>query len=108
MDLTRKAQFVAGGHLTEAPPPSITYLSVVSRDSVRLAFLIPALNADSEIVAFDVGNAGLEFGLRQGTVIKVVQALYGLKSSGAAWKSMFNNTILNMRFVETVADPDVY
>ena len=33
MALTRKARFVAGGHLTE-PPASITYSSVVSRDSV--------------------------------------------------------------------------
>ncbi|KAI2489323.1 Reverse transcriptase (RNA-dependent DNA polymerase) [Fragilaria crotonensis] len=120
MDLTRKARFVAGGHMTE-PPPSITYSCVVSRDSVRLAFLIAALN-DLDITACDVGNAylnapcrekiwfvaGPEFGSRQGTVIKVVRALYGLKSSGAAWRSMFNSTILEMGFVPTVADPDVY
>lgn len=43
MDFTRKARFVAGGHMTEAPS-SITYSSVVSRDSVRLAFLIAELN----------------------------------------------------------------
>ena len=34
MDFTPKPRFVAGGHTTEAPS-SITYLSVVSRDSVR-------------------------------------------------------------------------
>ena len=120
MDLTRKARFVAGGHLTE-PPPSITYSSVVSRDSVRLAFLIAALN-DLDVTACDVGNAylnapcrekiwfvaGPEFGSRQGTVIKVVRALYGLKSSGAAWRSMFNSSILDMGFESTIADPDVY
>ncbi|KAI2499224.1 Reverse transcriptase (RNA-dependent DNA polymerase) [Fragilaria crotonensis] len=120
MDLTRKARFVAGGHMTE-PPPSITYSCVVSRDSVRLAFLIAALN-DLDITACDVGNAylnapcrekiwfvaGPEFGSRQGTVIKVVRALYGLKSSGAAWRSMFNSTILEMGFAPTIADPDVY
>jgi hypothetical protein len=33
MDLTRKARFVAGGHTTETPS-SLTYSSVVSRDSV--------------------------------------------------------------------------
>ena len=43
MDFTRKARFVAGGHTTEAPS-SITYSSFVSRDSVRLAFTITALN----------------------------------------------------------------
>ena len=121
MDLTRKARFVAGGHLTE-PPASITYSSVVSRDSVRLEFLIAALN-DLDVTAWDVGNAylnapccrekiwfvaGPEFGSRQGTVIKVVRALYGLKSSGASWRSMFNSTILEMGFDPTVADPDVY
>jgi hypothetical protein len=46
MDITRKARFVAGGHRTE-PPASITYSSVVSRDSVQLAFLTAALTRDN-------------------------------------------------------------
>jgi hypothetical protein len=33
MDFTRKALLVAGGHKTD-PPASLTYSSVVSRDSV--------------------------------------------------------------------------
>ena len=80
IDLTRKARFVAGGHLTE-PPASVTYCSVVSHDSVRLAFLIAALN-DLDVMACNVGNAylnvpcrekvwfvaGPEFRSRQGTV----------------------------------------
>jgi hypothetical protein len=41
MDFTRKARFVAGGHMTQ-PATSITYSSVDSRDSV--AFLLAALN----------------------------------------------------------------
>jgi hypothetical protein len=49
-----------------------------------------------------------EFGSRQGTVVRVVRALYGLKSSGAAWRSMFNATILDIRFDPSVAGPDVY
>ena len=57
MDFTCKARFVAGGHVTD-PPTSITYSSVVSRDSVRIAFLIAALN-DLEILGADVGNAHL-------------------------------------------------
>ena len=43
MDFTRKAPFVAGGHTTEAPE-LIKYSSVVSRDSVQLAFTIADLN----------------------------------------------------------------
>ena len=43
MDLTRKARYVAEGHLTD-PPSSLTYASVVSRETVRIAFLIAAVN----------------------------------------------------------------
>ena len=43
MDFTRKARFVADGSKTEAPV-SICYSSVVSRDSVRLAFLVAAMH----------------------------------------------------------------
>jgi len=57
MDFTHKARFVAGGHVTD-PPTSITYSSVVSSDSVRIAFLIAALS-DLEILGADVGNAYL-------------------------------------------------
>ncbi len=90
-DLTRKARFVAGGHKTEAPS-SITYSSVVSRDSVRIAFLIAALN-DLSIEACDVSNAylnapcreriwfesGAECGEDRGKVMIKKRALYGLK-----------------------------
>ncbi len=43
MDFTRKARLVAGGHKMD-PPSNITYSSVISRDSVRIAFLIAMLN----------------------------------------------------------------
>jgi len=43
MDFTRKARLVAGGHMTETPTAS-TYSSVVTHDSVRIIFLISALN----------------------------------------------------------------
>ena len=57
MDFTRKARFVAGGHTTEVPS-AITYSSVVSRDSVRLAFMIAALNV-LDIMSRDLENAYL-------------------------------------------------
>jgi hypothetical protein len=50
MDFTRKARFVTGGHKTD-PPSFITYSSVVSRESVRIAFLLAALN-DLDILAW--------------------------------------------------------
>ena len=92
----------------------------MSRDNVRLAFLIAALN-DIKIIACNVGNAhlnapcqeevwvvaGPKFGSLQGTVVKVVRALYGLTSNGAVWQEMFNRMVLEMGFFSTVADPDV-
>ena len=42
LDFTRKARFVARGDLTTTTP-DVTYSSVVSRDSVRLSFLIAGL-----------------------------------------------------------------
>ena len=53
--LIRKARLAAGGHMTDTPA-SVTYSSVVSRDSVRIAFLIAALN-DLDIMSADIGNA---------------------------------------------------
>jgi hypothetical protein len=63
-------------------PRSLTYASVVTRESVRVGFLIAALN-DLEIMAADVGNAylnadcrekiwfvaGSEFGTKKGKVL---------------------------------------
>jgi hypothetical protein len=63
MDFTRKAHFVAGGHWT-APPATLTYSSVVYRDSVHLAFLIAALN-DLDMLAADIGNAYLDADTRE-------------------------------------------
>jgi hypothetical protein len=99
MDLTRKARFVAGGHQTD-PPKESTYSSVVLRDSVRMKFLIAALNS-LDILLADVQNAylnaptkekvyttaGLKFGaVNKGRFVLFVRALYGLKSSGARWR----------------------
>ena len=39
----RKVRLVAGGHTTDTPS-SLTYSSVVSRDSVRIALTIAAMN----------------------------------------------------------------
>ena len=48
-DFRRKARFVAGGHTTEAPA-TLTYASVVSRETVRIALTLAALN-DLEVKA---------------------------------------------------------
>jgi hypothetical protein len=56
-DFCHKARFVAGGHTTETPH-SMTYASVVSRESVRLALTFAALN-DVDVKMADIENAYL-------------------------------------------------
>ena len=50
----RKARTVAGGHVTDVPS-IITYSYVVSRDSVRLLFMIAALN-NLKVLSCDIQN----------------------------------------------------
>src|SRR6056300_1355808 len=58
MDLTRKARICARGDLTEAPL-SITYTSVVTRESIRLGFLLAALN-NLDVLSADISGAYLD------------------------------------------------
>lgn len=121
LDLTRKAHFVAGGHWTD-PPTQVTYSSVVTRDSVRIAFTIAALNG-LDILSADIGNAylqapvrekihttaGPEFGLqRVGQTVIIVCAMFGLKSSGVAWHAQLSSTLHDMNFTPSLVDPDIW
>jgi hypothetical protein len=54
----RKARLVAGGHMTEVTSATMTYASVVSRESVRIALTLVALN-DLEVKTADIENAYL-------------------------------------------------
>ena len=117
----RKARFVADGHKTSAPK-SLVYSTVVSRDSVRIAFLIAALN-NLAVVSCDIQNAylaapcrekfyykaGPEFGSDEGKIYIVRRALYGLKTSGASFRQFLAESFSDMGFTScTRADPDVW
>jgi hypothetical protein len=107
MDLTRKARLVADGHQTD-PPKESTYSSVVSRDSIQIAFTLVALN-DLDVLSADVQGAylnaptkenkvyttaGFEFGAdKVGRPVIIVRALYGLQSSGARWRDYMAATL---------------
>jgi hypothetical protein len=120
-DFTRKTHFVAGGHVTD-PPSNITYSSIVGCNSVQLAFLIAALN-DLEILSADVRNAYLNALTKQrvqticrpefrpslaGRIAVITRALYGLESSGAAWRDLLAGTLRDMGFLSTLVDPDAW
>ena len=53
-DFRRKATLAAGGHMTTTPA-AITYASVASRETVRIALTLAALN-DLEVKVGDVEN----------------------------------------------------
>jgi hypothetical protein len=87
----RKARLDAGGHMTEVSSATMTYASVVSRESVRIALTLAALN-DLEVKTADIENAyltapigekiwctlGPEFGEDAGKRVIIVRALCGL------------------------------
>ena len=119
----RKARIVAGGHRTKTPS-SVTYSTVVSRDSIRICLTIAALNG-MKVMTADIQNAYLtapcrekiwctagrefeSFGIAKGTALLLVRALYGLKSSGAAFRSFCAEQLDRMNFHSTTGDPDVW
>jgi len=119
-DFRRKARLVAGGHVTKAPA-SITYASVVTRKTVRIALMIAALN-NLEVKVGDVLNAyltasnseriwtvlGPEWGPDKGNRAILVRALYGLKSAGALFRSHLATCMHNLGNTSCKADPDLW
>ena len=119
-DGRHKARLVAGGHLTDVPLDSV-YSGVVSLRSLRMVIFLAELNG-LELYAADVGNAYLEaktkekvyfvagdgFGDLQGHTLIIFKALYGLRSSGARWHERFADTLRDMGFIPSKADPDVW
>ena len=119
-NLRHKARFVSGGHTTETPM-SLTYSSVVSQDLVRMILLIVALNG-LQVMACDIQNAyltvnccekiwtyaGPEFSLERGHPMIIRKALYSLKSSGTAFRAHLAETLHDIGFKPTKADPDVW
>ena len=121
MTFERKVWFVTSGHAANTPA-SIACSSVVSRESVRLAFLIAELNS-VDVMSCDLENACLdvpcqekiwfegspECGEDHGKILILAGALHGLKSAwvlhgGQHWQK-FRRT---WQFKSVKADPDVW
>jgi hypothetical protein len=118
-DFRRTAGFVAGGHTTDTPH-TMTYASVVSRESVRIALTLAALN-DLDVKMDDIENAyltspitekvwtvlGPEFGDDDGKRALTMQALYGMKSAGAAFRNHLAECMKNVGWNPCHADRDL-
>ena len=115
-----KSRLVANGNLTETPTESV-YSGVVSLKGLRIITFLAELNGLC-LWTTDVGNAylesftsekivfraGPEFGSREGHTMKVVRALYGLKSSGARWHDRLADVLRDMGFFPSKADEDIW
>jgi hypothetical protein len=119
--LDRKARYIAGGHQTE-PTKDVTFDSVMSRDSISIAFTVAALN-DLEVLSADVSGAylnakaaekvyttaGIEFRPdKAGCPVLITCALYGLWSNGKACRDHMASTFHDYRYKFCRADPDVW
>jgi len=125
-DGRRKSRLVAGGNMLD-PPKDNTYAGVASLRSVRIVTFLAELNS-LRLVGVDVGNAYLTARCREkcyllapeyfrhatggdalvGCCLEVVKALYGLRSSGAAFHDSFGDSLRDLNFVPSRADPDVW
>ena len=113
-DLRHKCRLVAGGHLINALDHDI-YSTAVKSIRVKLLQVI-AHKANLEILCGDIGNsyvnaytnkkvyaiAGDEFGKAMtGSILIIVRALYGLRTSYERWHAHLANTLRSFNFKPT-------
>ena len=118
--LQRKARFVAKGCCLDTTGVA-TYASVVSRESVRIAFMLAALNG-LDVMAADCEGAylnappgeaaytqcGPEFGEYKDRWAIIERALYGLASSANSWRNTISSLIERLGYKMCRADNDVW
>ena len=116
----RKVWLVTGGHTTETPAV-VSYVSVMSQETVQIVLMITALN-DLEVKASNLQNAyltapcaekiytrlGPEFGADKDKITVIVCALYGLKSAGALFCKHISDCLTTTGFEPCKADPDLW
>ena len=115
-----KARLVAGGHKVDSSHLD-KRATVVKGVSVRLLDVITHHFGYKQLVG-DIGNAfinahtkekvwarcGPEFGDREGAIIIMNKALYGLATSAERWRSCFADYIRSMGFQPTRYDRDLW
>jgi len=98
-----------------------SYSGVVSLRGQRIVAFIAELN-DLELWGTDIGNAylksytkekvcfiaGPEFGEREGHLMIIVRAQYGLRSSGARWHDRLFDSLMDMSFRPSKAEDDIW
>jgi hypothetical protein len=119
-DGRHKARMVAGGHLTDTPLESV-YAGVVSLRGLRTCIFLAELNGLVPY-ATDIGNAyleaktrekvciraGPEFKEREGNLLIIHKALYGLKSSGKEFGELLAECLKELGFNASKAEPEIF
>ena len=119
-DLRHKARLVVGGHVVDASS-HVVYSSTIKDISVRLLMLISVQNKLSFMTG-DIANAfctapcrekvwsraGPEFGSRQGSIVTLKRALYGLKTASKSFHDFLGQLLIRMGFLPTRADQDLW
>jgi hypothetical protein len=112
--------FVACCHTTDTPH-AMTYASVVSRESVRIALTLAFLN-DLDVKMADIENAyltapiiekvwtvlGPEFRDDAGKRALIVRYLYGLKSAGSAFRNQVAECMKHLGWNPCRSDRDLW
>jgi Reverse transcriptase (RNA-dependent DNA polymerase) len=116
-----KARLVADGYLTDINL-DFAYSGIVSLQGFWLVSFLAKLK-ELQLWATDIGNAYLEaytsekvyiiagpkFGDREGHILVISKALYGLRSSGAIWHDRFADCIRELGlFLPCKAEPDIW
>jgi hypothetical protein len=107
-DFRRKARLVAGGHKTDAPA-TLSYASVVSRDTVHIALTIAELN-DLEVKTGDVLNAYIMAPIME-KVWTVLGPEFGPdcgKSACTAFRAHLTSCMRDLGYQSCKADPDLW
>lgn len=117
-DFCNKTRLVAGGHMAEVPP-AITYTSMASCETQSIAFQDLLYLNHFKVNAADILNAynlvpcirkiGLHWVQSLATMSKalIVQACYGLKSAGTAFRNHLVDCMKYMGCKPSMADPDL-
>ena len=119
-DLQRKSSMFDVGHMTDVPH-KITYASVVSRETRRIALTMASLN-DMSVRTSDIMNnyikvtcgenvytiLGPDFIMDEGNMEIIVKALYGLKSAGAYFQNHLAKCMQFMVYKPCLSDPGLW
>ena len=119
-DGRKKGRLVAGGHKAPFVPENETYSGVVSIETIRMVFVLAAMN-NLDVCAADISTAflygktrekiyviaGKEFGRNEGKRMILDKGLYGLASSAARFHDKLASSLRMMGFVPSKVDYDL-